>query len=249
MSPYAAVFAALRVPDDYLVVDTETNGMQTDQDLVLPVQVGYALVRGRRVVARDAITINWAKVMADHRMIREFWDRCRRTAENMRSRGQECLLTADRVAREGLDPREAWPAYHDLIVGAIADGLPLAGHNIFGFDCPLLEKTAVQMGMSLGLDAARILDFGLIEKAIATGMAPPDVGDSIAHWYARVRNAWRRGKWNLAPHCVEKYGLAADPGLAHDAGYDCWMSHLLIEAMRTLAEGPCGTHRTMTPPA
>jgi hypothetical protein len=247
MSPYATVFAALRVPDDYLVIDTETNGMQTGEDLVLPVQVGYALVRDRQVVVRDAVTINWAKIMGDYGMIRKFWDRCRRTAENMRSRGQECLLTADRVAREGLDPREAWPVYHDLVAGAIAGGLPLAGHNIFGFDCPLLEKTAVQMGLALDIRSARILDFGLVEKAISTGMALPNGGDSIADWYARVRNAPRRGKWNLSPHCVEKYGLAADPGLAHDAGYDCWMSHQLIEAMRSLAEGSCRTHQT-TPP-
>jgi hypothetical protein len=236
MNRYAELLAAIGLPDDYLVIDTETNGMDVRNNLTLPVQLGYALVLGRKVEDCGAIVVNWALVLPE-RFRADFWARCRRADQNMAARGIRCRVPVDRIVAEGADPMIAWPAYHDLVSDALGNGMKVAGHNIMAFDCPLLEKTALQMDTELTFDPERLLDFGLIEKAHSASLElPDDVKGTIAQWYSYVKGAFVKGKWSLDT-CISKYGLEVDPSLAHDAVQDCLATHLLVEAHRACAEG------------
>jgi hypothetical protein len=238
MNPYARLLAAIGgLPDTYLVIDVETNGMSVRDEITLPTQLGYLLVVDRKMEDCGAIIVNWAKVLPRHR-IAEFWDKVRHTEQNMRSRGLVPKATADRIIAEGADPVEAWTAYHEILTTALARGLMIAGFNIFPFDCPLLARVSLQMDTELTFAPDRLLDFGLFEKAHVCALELPDpaVGP-MAEWYDYARRAYSRGKWSLGGHCVKKYNLDADASLVHAADYDCWITHQLIEAHRALAEG------------
>jgi hypothetical protein len=241
MNPYARLLEAIGgLPDTYLVIDTETNGMQIKADLVLPTELGYLLVVDRGPVHRGSVVVNWAKALPSWRMRDEFWDRVRKTEWNMAQRGTACKVTADRIAAEGEDPRDAWPAYHEMLSTALGNGLRVVGHNIFAFDCPLLEKVGLQMETPLAFAPSSLLDFGLFEKSlhVRRDIPGPDRW-SLGPWYRDVKAAYSRGKWSLQSS-VEKYGLdgptGLDPSMAHGAEHDCLCVHGIVEAHRELAE-------------
>lgn len=230
------------LPDSYLIVDVETNGMAIKDQLILPTQLGYLLAVGREQVDCGAIVVNWARVLPRH-LQAAFWEKARRTEQNMRERGRECKVTTARIRDEGADPHEAWAAYREMIMTAQANGIGIAGHNIYAFDCPLLERVGLQMESPLEFQALQLLDFGLFEKALSAGLEFPHTDKGpLDQWYRYVRSAFSKGKWSLT-HCLEKYRLIVTHELAsigaHDAAYDCVACHLLVEAYRALAEERC----------
>jgi hypothetical protein len=203
----------------------------------------------RKVEGNGAVVVDWSRVLPGHARD-AFWQRVHDTERGFADRGRCYQVPAGRIRAEGEDPRDAWPAYRDMIAAALGGGLKLVGHNIVYFDCPLLSRVGDQMDSPLDFQAHQLLDFGLFEKALSAGLElPHPAKGTLEQWYRYVKSAFAKGKWSLTPHCVEKYNLGADQALAHGADYDCWISHQLVEAHRAIVEGkwPSSSPDSSTP--
>lgn len=237
---YAAMSAFLGGwPDDYLVIDCETNGADPGSPRTLPTQLGWTMVRGRRPVHEGEFLLNWAR----HPEVDPAWfaESIRETARRMAIRGAQSQVTWEEVEAYGEDPREAIPDFRALLEEVQRDGYHFVGHNGYGFDRPIVETaTRLATGDRFRFDYRRWVDTGMVEKAHAVGMEPPAPGSMpVFRWYERVRGYVGRGKWNLTG-CIQKYGLlekhGLDPDGSHAAGFDCRVTHLLLETFRELAE-------------
>jgi hypothetical protein len=81
-----------------------------------------------------------------------------------------------------------------------------------------------------------MIDTGLFEKALQLDMMLRD-NETLESFYKRVIDEFGKGiYWSLDRHCVPKYHLVAKHNLdmqsAHTAGFDCKVTHLLMEEYR-----------------
>jgi DNA polymerase III epsilon subunit-like protein len=220
-------------PADYLVVDTETNGLAIGRPFVVPVQVGWALVRGGALLDCDAVLLDWTRpayafdVAALAASLEE-------TRRRLADRGQPYHITLERLRAEGEDPATALAGLRDALEAEVAQGGHVVGFNHFGFDMPLLDRVCGRyLGDIVRVPVERMLDLHLVEKHFLAG-EPPPAGVSVPDWYARRRGGRVAGGGSLGETCA-RHGLAIDPDAAHDAAADCRSTHLLLEHYRTLS--------------
>jgi hypothetical protein len=229
-------------PEDYLVFDCETNGADPKSPLTLPTQLGWAMVRGRTVVHEGAFLLNWA-LLPD---VDEAWYAASitETADRMALRGAMSKINWQDVRDRGEDPRTAVPEFRALLDEVQQEGYHVVGHNGYGFDRPIVEMaTRMASGDRFRFDYRTFVDTGMIEKSHAAGIRVPEPGEVPPfRWYEAVKAYIGKGKWNLTG-CIYKYGLherhGLDPEGAHDAGFDCRVTHLLLETYRELADSCC----------
>lgn len=237
-------------PENYLVFDCETNGLEPRSKATLPVELGWCMVKDRVAVHEGSFLLNWAL----HPGTDPAWfeESVRRTERGMQEKGIEHTISWDRIHADGQDPREVVPCFREFLVDAQNNGYKYVGHNIYGFDRPIVENaTFTATGDMFRFDYRRFIDTGMIEKSHSASIPVPNPGDrAVFRWYEDVRNIVRKGKWNLGG-CAYKYGLVEKHGLdlasAHAAGFDCHMNHLLLEAYRELADS-CQPNATMAVP-
>lgn len=209
-----------KLPDRYIVFDTETSGVNPYECHIL--QLGVAFVESRRVVAvltqalhREGIFIH---------------------PEAIKVHG----LTAEKLKAEGIPPKEYIPylvetfkEYRDL-------GYMFLGHNMMAFDAPLFEREAKSLGCPFQFGENDILDTGMIVKASQLGLCFKDQ-ETLRGFYKRVSEVRAKGvRWALDKYCYPTYGLVkygVDISKAHDAGTDCQLAHYLLEELRSLASG------------
>jgi hypothetical protein len=226
-------------PQNYLVFDCETNGVKERSRETLPVDLGWCMVKGCVPVHRNSFLINWAL----HPKIDAAWFErsVRETAQRMAEKGDPHVGWA-RLRDEGLDPREVMPLFREFLEESQDNGYYFVGHNAYGFDRPIVENaTYTATGDMFRFDYRLFVDTGMIEKANSAGIAVPEPGEQHTfRWYESVRGTVIKGKWKLSL-CAQKYGLVEKYGLdlaeAHNASFDCHMTHLLLEAYRELADG------------
>ena len=232
-------------PENYLVFDVETNGLEPHNKRTLPVELGWCMVKNRVPEHEGSFLLNWAL----HPSIDAAWfeGSVRETARRMEERGNESIPW-ERIRDDGHDPREAMPHFRDFLVDAQTNDYKYVGHNIYAFDRPIVENaTFTATGDTFRFDYRRFVDTGMIEKSHAAGIRIPEPGQQpIFRWYEDVRGMIKSGKWNLSG-CTHKYGLVEKHGLdlasAHAAGFDCHINHLLLEAFRELADS-CASDTT-----
>jgi DNA polymerase III epsilon subunit-like protein len=225
-------------PDDYLVFDCETNGLESRDRRTLPVELGWCMIKDRVPVHEDSVLVNWAL----HPDINAAWfeESVHETGRRMQERGIAHVITWDQLRAEGHDPRDVLPHFRDFLAEAQANGYWYAGHNVYGFDRPIVENaTFTATGDMFRFDYRRFLDSGMIFKAMATGFPVPDPGARhIFRWYEDVRGFVRKGKWSLST-CLYALGLveryAIDMAQMHGAAQDCRCTHYILEAFRELA--------------
>jgi DNA polymerase III epsilon subunit-like protein len=228
-------------PDDYLVADCETQGLDPYSNVTLPLELGWCLVEGRQEACRSEVVLDWTRHRGVDRMwLAETLDRIRAVME---AKGYSYPYDLDYLADRGVEPREALREFRRLLADAIDAGYRLVGHNFFAYDRPLLVRSMASFcRCPLEIPAESVLDTGMIEKARMLKLFPPAAGElPLAEWYSKVRRSRRRVKWNLSQHCAGVYGIPVEAALAHGASYDCRTNHILLERMRQLAaEAPSG---------
>lgn len=231
-------------PDDYVVFDAETTGPIVGTDLIT--QAGLCIVKNRQCVHRDVRVLNWA----DSDLINRDWlaERMAKTKEIMESKGKTYHTTFD-LLRTGDDPRTVLRDYAEIFEDAREKGFYFVGHNVWNFDRKIFchhwsRFTPEDPQFDWGEN--ELFDTGMVAKAIQIGSYPWS-NDTIKSWAARVGAVRAKGVfWALDNYCVPTYKLAEkhnlDMASAHDAGFDCYVTHLLFEEFRQMAEeGRCTT--------
>jgi DNA polymerase III epsilon subunit-like protein len=220
-------------PDNYLVFDCETNGLEPRSRQTLPVELGWCMVKDRIALQEDSFLLNWAM----HPDIDAAWfeESVHKTERGMREKGIEKTIPWERVRDEGHDPREVIPCFREFLVDAQANNYKFVGHNVYGFDRPIVENaTFTASGDMFRFDYRRFVDTGMIEKSHSARIPVPSPGEqAVFRWYEDVRGYIGKGKWNLGG-CAIKYGLVEKHGLdlsmAHGAGFDCHINHELADS-------------------
>ena len=234
MTPRFASF-----PDDYLVIDTETTGVKLQCDYIT--QMGHCLVKGRKVVDRGSFVLDWTKHPGvDQRWLQERLLETRLHVERNRDgsqTGRTYHMTYDKMASEGVEPTAVMQHYLDWFKETAANKMVFVGHNSYNFDANILQAHFRRLfADDWKFDEWGMFDTGMVLKASQAAMAPWE-GETPGQFYKRVNSQFLRGiYWSLDRYAVPTYKLADRYGLdmkqAHDASFDCYVTHLLFETLR-----------------
>lgn len=222
------------LPEDYLVWDIETTGFNGAVDLTT--QIGWAIVRNRQLVNQESLLLDWTTMPGiDQQWLR---DRLAALCETFRERGSTYHATYDKLAG-GQPPLACLQILDTVLTEAEQAGDWIVGHNVACFDTRLTDG---QRARFLGLpprtwNPDRIFDTGLFVKAAQASLELRP-GEALGDWWRRVAGTRVRVKWALDTYCIPAFGLAEKYGLdlqsCHDAGYDCYVIHCLVEELRKI---------------
>ena len=217
-------------PTRYMVIDLETTGLDSDRDRVL--QLGLCVVnqgRTRTFVGSDGRR-------------RPFLSQYFRvppeaiTLESIAVNG----ITNDIIQRYGVEPRAALEKLQSLLQTARRNNWALVGHNLIRFDLPFLLVEAESLGVRLNFADMPVVDTGMIVKACQLADHPPRA--PVSRYFREIADLPRRGVYySLDRTCVPEFGLDKKGVIArsiHDAGYDCWVTHLLFQELVRMAGEP-----------
>jgi DNA polymerase III epsilon subunit-like protein len=210
------------LPDSYLVLDLETSGFNynpkngSKPDVIA--QIGYAAVQGRELVANDAYLF-------------------KRPPGTMHGEAMEVTGITDEMLANGREPKEIIPKILELVHLYRDSGCMFVGHNFISFDAHFLHHDFKRDGFDVTFDIDECVDTGMLFKAAQCGVKPAPF-ESLSRFQARVRSMRRRVKWNLTI-AAEILDLEKSHGIdmsgAHDAGFDCKVTHLVFEELRRRA--------------
>lgn len=215
------------LPPSYLAFDMETTGLA---EIDVPVQLGWAIVYDGQPVHVAAQAIDWSARHND-----QFMDsRLALVKEAIYKRdGAHYPFTAAGLRANGRPYQEVLSEFVSLHDEAAKAGLPLVCHNGLRTDVPILDRTLSRY-MNARFQTAGYFDTMAIERALQVRNMPM-AGET---WDSFCRRAYHSGgsriKSSLIGHCSLKYALAADLSRAHQADFDCQLTHLLVEAYRGL---------------
>lgn len=220
------------LPKDYLVFDLETSGLDKKKDLIL--QFGYVTYRAGEITSGSWL-LNWPDSgLADNGWLA---GRIQNVMANWKA-PRPYLMSVQALKRRGVDPVAGLQQAETVLRGWLESGGSLVAHNGVMFDVPFVRR---QFQDYLGVQVPdlhdRIIDTGLIEKAIDSRTPI----DSARTWgdlnRLAVKIAAQKAKWSLHAHCAIKYGLDLGPeqGADHDALYDSIVTARLLESYRSLA--------------
>lgn len=230
-------------PKDYLVLDTETTGTDFRKDLIG--QLGYCLVQDGRLISRGALLLDWTRHAAiDPRWLRTRLEICRVNVETTKEgtpTGKTYHLSMEKMAQDGAAPDDVLSEFLAWLRQLRQDNYFFVAHNGYFFDGTMLSTHFDRfLKESWEFDDYELYDTGMTEKAAQAGAMPKE--DDTPKQFARMVAGMRlKGvRWSLDQHCVPKYGLdkvaTFDATQAHDASHDCWMTHLLFEKYKVIAE-------------
>ncbi len=218
----------MQLPNDYLVLDIETDGFSPTQNSIL--QIGYALVLKGLVKNQGGVYIETPE--ADLQAYENgFYVRKQKAA------GNDGYIKAADVRQHG-QPRDQVFALLRRLIEDVMKNFPgsfVVGHNLVGFDQPFIEYFSAKCGQPIAFDKTRLFDTGVMFKANKLGMLPRD-GDSLYEFLCHVRDIRAKGVlWSLSTACKEldlekKHGL--DLSQAHDAAADTLFTHYVYQALR-----------------
>jgi len=232
------------IPTRYVSLDVETSGLDHNKDIVT--QIGFTIFLDGKFDRKQSIVIDWTK--ESHVSFNWLRDRITYVTNVMHEKGIEYAVPLERMQKEGMAPSKAFSGLWKMLQKAIKDGYFVAGHNLF-FDETILEKNYTRFGFAKNFGyGPRVYDTMGLERANLNNGAgvAPKAGETIRDYFDRLR--WLGGakvKTSLDKHCAVKYQLATPDEMnqAHDAEFDSYLVHLLIECWRKKAE----SRKTETP--
>lgn len=207
-----------KLPQSYVVLDLETNGLDPETNVGL--QYGLLLVK-------DGATIDCITTLI------KYPETVPISQEAIAVHG----LDHAKLAREGVPPEEALPALVSVMKDAEAKGWMFLGHNISAFDRRIIERDSAKYGDPFVFGANSIIDTGMLVKASQMTDIPFDPRDTLQDFYRRIRDVRARIKWSLSGYCydrfrLDRYGVKRDE--AHDAGVDCRLVHYLYREFNSM---------------
>lgn len=214
------------LPDSYLVVDIETTGLAQDD---VPIQIGWAIVLGGRLVNNAHELINWSTIIPDDWM--DF--RLTRTAEQVRQRDNTDYVFNTRMLKAGRHYPDVFRDFLSLVAACDESAMTVVCHNGLRVDVAMIDRAARHY-LDRRFEPVRYFDTMALERGLQTRkMLLP--GESWDQYCRRVYYAGgSKVKSSLHGWCMPRYKLAVDTDRVHQADYDCLMTHQLLEAYRNL---------------
>ena len=219
------------MPESYVAVDVETSGLDKDTDHIL--QLGWCKVRNKIAIENSGLVINCTENMSDiekdiveHRLMH--------TANKMAIKGAAYEWDINKISK-GESPKKAL----DKFTSVCDSSNHLLSHYGTSFDYYMLDSFYLKYGNVRlpTLDEGQLLDSFILYKAAVCGIVPRD-GESYSSIVNRVLYAKAPVSCSMKA-CVSALNLT-DEGVvtkrAHDAIYDAWLSHLVYESLRNIAE-------------
>jgi DNA polymerase III epsilon subunit-like protein len=230
-------------PTDYTCFDLETSGFSRDRDVI--VEWGHCLVRDGKVEDRLSLVVNWY----GSGLVPDDWltGQLNRVRKQMAKDGRKFRVTPAVMRAEGVPPDKVLPFIFDFLTSLQENGEMLVTHNGWRFDVEMVLKHFTDfLDEDFEFHPDRLIDTGAIEKASQITddwRAAPADDETMKTYFQRIANWVLPGvKWNLDTWCMNKYDLALKHGAntedAHQADYDAWLVHLLMEEFRGLLLAP-----------
>lgn len=205
------------IPSTYVVIDTETN----DFNNPFVLQLGYCRVENSEVIATESINIRppAGVVISDG-------------AANIHG------LTLEVLEKSGSDPVESMTMLREHLVELNDKGTWFIGQN-YTFDTAAINSTLRTLNLEpIKFDSFNIIDVGVVFKAHrlmkewrwgARAQRRKDV--PLMDFFDYIRAQRIRGlKWGI-DFCMEFFAIKAPARGAHDAGEDCWLTHMIFQEM------------------
>ena len=202
-----------KVPDNYIVVDTETNGPPNSE--VRVIQLGWCVVTNR-VLTSSGYTNLYSEGMT------------------MTEKAQSIHgLSLDHLRETGSDPSLIFSTFRDTLQVFVEDGgYALVGQNLVGFDAGvLMAEFDRHHCKNFVFNAVPIVDVGVSYKAYQLSNVRA-YGESFWSYYRRIQSIRAKDvKWNIK-YCMEMFNVESDPKQLHNAEFDCICVQMLLEKMR-----------------
>jgi len=231
----------MRIPDEYIVIDTETTGLPRrctaaggrDWRGVQAVEVGLQHWRSGSGVAALSILIR---------------PTCPMDPEATGIHG----ITEEMLEAHGHATGEAATRIRRWMGDALQRGLPLIGHNIIDYDLPMLLASQPAIATALGWPEGgawhagpEVIDTRLLWIGDRLRMAPR-AGEGWSAYMAEIRRVcedraaeagWRALPRSSLDHIIHALEIDASliPGARHRALGDCAITARILERMRSLA--------------
>lgn len=227
------------LPLNYVVFDVESTGLDMHNDVAI--QLGYALVINKEIVDCSSYVADWT-----HGRPPDFCDwldvRMKNTKKNMESKAGAGSYrhSLERMKSSGIPACDAFLGFIDTIEFCKSYNFSFVAHNGLKFDQPLLDKCAKQLwGETSGFNVGeKYFDTMALERGCQSMITP----DSLDNWFSftkRMINEGGKFYSSLSNHCDKKYNLIDKHNLrgsAHEADFDCKLTHHLFEEFRVMAE-------------
>jgi DNA polymerase III epsilon subunit-like protein len=236
-------------PNDYLVVDTETSGTDPRKDVIT--QMGHCLVKGRKVVDQAGLVLDWTR----HPSVDQEWLRGRLIStkyqvefKDGQPTGKTYHMSYERMRQEGANPDAVLREYLEWFKDIRQSKMFFVAHNGWHFDGQMFTFHFHRLfNEHWAFDDYELFDTGMVAKAAQSSVGPWP-GETPKQFCARVYAQRLKGvRWALDTYCVPTFGLAEkyhlDMEAAHDADFDCFVTHLLMEEWRDMADRAVATGR------
>lgn len=207
-----------KLPDHYIVFDTETTHWSPEYAVVLQ----YAFVTiVHRAPSQEHPPV--AAYVAQPRSVPIPPDAAKING-----------LSHEKIAG-GHPPHLLAPVLADVIEDFVSNRLMIAGHNVQAYDMRIVKRLCTGIQRELRAGTNMVLDTGMLVKAAQIGMKP-GISESLEAFYDRVAQLPRTIKWSLDRYCYSAFQLHRflPKDKMHDAAADCIASHLVLEELRKL---------------
>ena len=234
------------LPSNYIVFDVESTGLDLSNDLV--VQLGYALVHNRSLVDCGSFVVDWT-----HNSSPDFcaWldNRMSFTKNAMDSKNPGAPGTSvykhsiARMKEHGIPAYDAFTHFMDIVKLCKSNKFSFIAHNGLRFDQPMIDRCVKQLrgeSESFTLDGIGMNYFDTM--GLERGSQCKLIPNHEDNWFSfNVRLIKEGGRLfsSLDKHCSKKYDLANKhslQGSAHEADFDCKLTHHLFEEFREMSE-------------
>ena len=225
---YADVFG---FPETYVAVDIETTGLSKETDLI--VQLGWCTVKTKQAKRNASIIVNHVdgKLPIEVQTLRERLQ-ATKIAMAKKSTGPSFYpWSPELLVEKGKLPKEA----ADEFVSVCQEYDYIVSHHGMGFDFPMINRfVRDSCGMYLPeLSTGKLVDTAIVVKAARANYRPMR-GESYAAFINRVNQCHKSVRFSMAT-CIEILDLkevGVSTRRTHDAAYDAWLSHLIVERLR-----------------
>lgn len=234
---------------DYVVFDLETTGLEPLTNYIM--QVGILEVVDNEIKRSTSVILDWTRILQGHQLhhLKLCLDDNRKFVRTYDPGPYKFRL--ERISEVGVNPREALNIIADMCDAYLARGSYFVTFNGRRFDTKFLRLTTSDViGRPIDIYDDVHIDVGLMEKASQVKVEYPYKLFTLKDFYIKAvttkpNEAFSQKqsdvKWKLPIVCEEKYHMGERYNIdfrnAHDAEFDCLITHYLYQEHYRMAHG------------